>query len=276
MRPDKDLMSLRILFASDVSTGTGKESTVGEITGDDGRGEDWDDFFTRRLVLPDLSLKEPDFCRRGDRVVAVGSVNDDWMVRCYDAHSGAVRWSQSYSLLGESLPGVYDAPIQVAMDDATVVVAGYGSTKAVADELYPKASRDWVVRAYDVETGRLLWSDHSGSPSDTDEANGGVVLIDGRAYVLGFLADAEGAPHTLLRAYDSRSGRVVWNDELSRTSFPGGVTITLAASEGRLTAVSYVNGTRPPGSTGYNSVGVDLLVRTYQIGDDRLEHRLGN
>ena len=64
-------MSLRILFASDVSTGTGKESTVGETTGDDGRGEDWDDFLTRRLVLPDFSLKEPDFCRRGDRVVAV-------------------------------------------------------------------------------------------------------------------------------------------------------------------------------------------------------------
>jgi hypothetical protein len=212
----------------------------------------------------------------GDRVVAVGSVNDDWMVRCYDAGSGTVRWSQTYSLLDQSIAGVYDSPIQVAMDDATVVVAGYGSTKLIADELYPKASRDWVVRAYDAETGRLLWSDHSGSPTDTDEANAGVVLVDGRAYALGFLADAQGAPHTLLRAYDARSGRVVWDDELSRMGFPSGVTITLAASEGRLTAASYVRGTRPPDATGVDLNYVNLLVRTYQIADDGREHWDGN
>ena len=127
----------------------------------------------------------------GDRVVAVGSLNDDWIVRSYEAHSGAVRWSQNYRLLGNSSPGVYDAPIQVATDDDTVVVAGYGSTEAYGTEAYPKASRDWVVRAYDANSGRLLWSDHSGSPIDVDEAEGGVVLVDGRAYVLGLISDSQ-------------------------------------------------------------------------------------
>jgi hypothetical protein len=237
---------------------------------------------TRQLVWGDV-IPDTDhdgyalkIAAHGDRVVAVGSVNDDWMVRSYDANSGAVRWSQTYSLLDQSIAGVYDSPVQMAMDDDTVVVAGYGSSKLIVDEAYPKASRDWVVRAYDAQTGRLLWSDHSGSPTDTDEANGGVVLIDGRAYVLGFLADATGEPHTLLRAYDARSGRVVWDDEIARPSYPAGVTITLAAAEGRLTAVSFVLGTRPPGTTGVEGFGVDLLVRTYQIGEDRLEHRPGN
>ena len=69
----------------------------------------------------------------------------------------------------------------------------------------------------------------------------------------------------MLRAYDARSGRVIWNDQLPQAGYPFGITITLAASEGRLTAVSYVSGTRPAGTTGIDAEGVDLLVRTYQI-----------
>jgi len=220
-------------------------------------------------LIPDSTHDSNTFqvVARGDRVVAIASVNDDWLVRCYDAATGAVRWTQTYSLLGAGIPGMYDAPIQVGMDGSTVVVGGYGSTEIYGTEKYPKASRDWVVRAYDAASGDLLWYDHSGSSTDVDEAEGGIVVYDGRAYALGFLSEIVGDTHTLVRAYDARSGKILWNDSETRGGLPYGITITLAADAGMMTAVSYIKGTRPPGAPNPDSEGSDLLVKTYAISD---------
>jgi glucose dehydrogenase len=237
------------------------------------------DIRTKQLLWRDVM---PDSSQHGfvfkvaadeDRVVAAAIASDNWLVRAYDARTGHILWSRTFSRTGMNVPGMYDAPVQMVLSEDTVLVGGYGSTQVFGTEAYPKASRDWVVRAYNAETGKLLWADVSGSPTDTDEVNGGVVISGGRAYALGFVADANGEPHTLVRAYELRTGRIVWEDTVERGGFPFGVTITLAASGHRLTAASYVQGTRPDGTPPPASYGYDLLLRTYRIkGDEEDGH----
>ena len=163
---------------------------------------------------------------------------------------------------------VLDGPVQLAVAEGTVLAAGYGSTEPFEDETFAHQYRDWVVRAYDAATGRLLWSDHSGSPSGADEANGGALIVGGHAYALGYTTDPQGVQHTLLRAYELRSGRIDWQDEVSAPGNPFGVTVTLSAAGGKLTAASFVQGTRPSGSTYPDSLGRDVLIRTYDISED--------
>ena len=203
---------------------------------------------------------------RGNEVVATVISDDDWLIRAYDAASGTILWSNKFSELpGVSLATIYDGPVQLAMDDDTVLVGGYGSTLPTALETYTKSSRDWVVRAYDARSGTLLWSDVHGSLIDTDEANGGVILANGQAFALGFVANLDRSRHTELRAYEARSGKLLWEDKVDRTGFPFGVTITLAADQGLLAAASYVLGTRPAGTPQPEASGHDLLVRSYSI-----------
>ena len=207
-----------------------------------------------------------------ERVVIGAFVNDDWLIRAYDSHSGTVLWSRTYSRTGQATPGVFDVPVQLALRDGVVVAAGYGSTLAFGTEPYPKASRDWVVNAYSAKSGKTLWQDVTGAPNDIDEVDGGVGIVDDQAIALGFVtsADKNGilSKHTLVRSYDLRSGRVRWQDQIERSGFPFGVTITLAASAGRVTAASFVQGTRPAGTPPPASFGRNLLVRTYRVGDD--------
>ena len=118
------------------------------------------------------------------------------------------------------------------------------------------------MNAYDVKTGRLLWSDVHGAPNDIDEVDGGVVVAGGQVFALGFVSADDGlTTHTEVRAYDAKTGTLLWDDLVDRNGFPFGITVTLAAAEGRLTAVSWVEGTPSPQST-----GVDLLIRSYAIG----------
>jgi hypothetical protein len=228
----------------------------------------WDD------VMPDPTQTGFVFkvVAHDDQVVAAAEANNNWLIRSYDAGTGAIRWSQTYSLIDPSATDVLDGPVQLAVAEGTVLAAGYGSTQPFEDETFPHQYRDWVVRAYDADTGRLLWSDHSGSPTGADEANGGALIVDGHAYALGYTTDSEGVQHTLLRAYELRSGRTIWQDEVSASGNPFGITVTLSAAEGKLTAASFVQGTRPPGTTGLDSLGRNLLIRTYDIGEDTRRH----
>ena len=206
-----------------------------------------------------------------DRVAIGAIVNGDWLVRVYHADSGQVRWTRTWSLTGDANPTVYDAPVVLAMRDGIVVAGGYGSHLPYGSEPYPKASRDWVVRAYAAADGRLLWSDVRGATDDIDEANGGVVIAQGQAVVLGFGAfdDTSGNTHTLVRSYDLRTGALVWEDLEPRVGFAYGVTKTLAGTNGRVAAVSRVQGQRPAGLPRPDSLGVDMLLRIYDLHKGR-------
>src|SRR4051812_28308292 len=41
---------------------------------------------------------------RGDRVFVAAIINDDWLLRAYDAQTGAIQWTTTYSLLGSPVP----------------------------------------------------------------------------------------------------------------------------------------------------------------------------
>jgi hypothetical protein len=224
----------------------------------------WDD------VMPDTSQYGFVFkvVVHEGQVVAAAEASNNWLIRSYDARSGAIRWSQTYSLIDPMATDVLDGPVQLAVDEGTVLAAGFGATESLEDETYPHQFREWVVRAYDADTGRLLWSDRSGTPTGAAEANGGALIVDGHAYALGYITDTQGVQHTLVRAYELRGGRVIWQDEVAASGNPFGVSVTLSAAEGKLSAVSFVQGTRPAGTIGYDSYGRNLLVRTYDISED--------
>jgi outer membrane protein assembly factor BamB len=221
-------------------------------------------------VMPDTSQAGFVFkvVTHDNQVVAAAEASNNWLIRCYDARTGDIRWSQTYSLIDPLAPDVIDGPVQLAVAEGIVLAAGFGAIEPFEDETYPHQFRYWVVRAYDADTGRLLWSDHTGTPTGAAEANGGALIVDGHAYALGYVTDVQGVQHTLVRAYELRSGRVIWQDELAASGNPFGVSVTLSAKDGKLSAVSFVQGTRPPGTTGYDSFGRNLLVRTYDISED--------
>ncbi len=206
-----------------------------------------------------------------DHRVAIGAVvNGDWLLRVYQAETGRVLWTSTWALTGADQT-IYDAPVVLDMRDGVLVAGGYGSHLPFGSEPYPKASRDWAVRAYAVADGRLLWSDVRGSPTDTDEANGGVVIAQGKAVVLGFGAfdDVTGNTHTLVRAYELLTGALAWEQLEPRYGFAFGVSTTLAGANGRVAAVSYVQGSRPAGLPPPDSYGVDMLLRTYDLRGGR-------
>jgi glucose dehydrogenase len=213
---------------------------AGSTSGKDGSDVRAYDARTGALVWEDV-IRDPTgdgfvfkVVARGDRVFVAAINNDDWLIRAYNARTGAVEWTTTYNLLGASVPVVYDGPVQMAVGGDVLAVGGYGSTQVFGTEPYPKASRDWVVRAYDVKTGQLLWSDVHGAPNDIDEVDGGVTVANGQVFALGFISTDDGRTHTELRAYDAKNGTVVWDDIVDRDGLPLGVTITLAAADGQL------------------------------------------
>jgi len=72
-------------------------------------------------------------------------------------------------------------------------------------------NNDFIVRAHDAKTGRLLWQDLV-DVAGGDDAATAVVLHDDRVFVVGRGMDATGGHRLLLRAYNAKSGELAWED----------------------------------------------------------------
>jgi len=131
--------------------------------------------------------------------------DDDWLVQAYDTKTGALLWEDAVDFaLGE------DQPRKVAVGKKQVVVVG-GATNAVSGA----SGEDWAVRAYDAKTGGLLWDDLLDGPSNNDRAvqvalAGKAVLVAGRSQRL---IDPESGNDWMVRAYDVKTGALLWSDE---------------------------------------------------------------
>jgi glucose dehydrogenase len=194
----------------------------------------------------------------GGRVFAVGELDHDWLVRAYRPRSGKLLWERTFALTEE--PAVFDVAWQVATDGKHVVVAGYGSH---ADSF---VARDWVVNAYDAKSGRTLWSDVEDN-GGVDEAVGGVAIHDGQAFVSGAVVNASGGLDVQIRAYDVRSGRVRWEDQVAVASFPPGIWYRgLAVQRDRVTIVGWAQMADDPSIP---ADGLDTIVRTYDASNAR-------
>ena len=133
------------------------------------------------------------------RVVAVGSAqnaagNSDFLVRCYDAKTGALLWKDIVDVAGGD-----DVATSVVVDDNRVIVAGTG--------IDATGGRRLLLRVYVAQTGQLAWEDRPPFISV-----GGLAADGPRVVVAGTSADAAGNSRLAVRAYNAKSGVLDWQD----------------------------------------------------------------
>jgi len=164
----------------------------------------------------------------GSRVFVAGGSTDhmtegDWRIRAYDAGSGDLLWQDVFKVVGD---GLENQAYAIAALDKTVFAAG-GVT--IEGTYY------WVVRAYDQETGGLVWQDQFdvelGPGARGITASGSMVFATGGSF--------NGASGTWIdRAYDAETGQIVWEGRLELSPLgdndQGGRAITF--KEGRVYA----------------------------------------
>jgi hypothetical protein len=140
----------------------------------------------------------------GNRVFVAGygtsaSGNGDWMVRAYDASSGAVLWTDQWDLAGKN-----DMANALAVSGNRVFVTGFGTNAS--------GNIGWLVRAYDASSGAVLWTDQW----DLAGGHSYALALDvsgNRVFVAGFDTNASGNWNWLVRGYDAGTGAVLWTDQ---------------------------------------------------------------
>ncbi len=197
----------------------------------------------------------------GDIVLAVGSigrsmdtwpfVDTDWRLRAYHAQTGELLWQDEPNKGGFFFP---EGASEVVVRDNRAFVAGTGG---VGCGLRPEDPHncDFIVRAYRLETGRLLWEDQrDDGPFDVATA---ISLDDDGVVVAGFGGSACDITATsncdmLLRAYKPAGG-VRWQDRVRRPATDD-VAQGVAAGNGRVFLSGLLYDT---------DFSVDTLVRAY-------------
>lgn len=136
-----------------------------------------------------------------DTLLAVGTdyveeeSSGDIVLKAFDASTGRRRWSRSYG-----------GPRSEALTAGAL--GRKGRTLFVAGTKMRAGRTDWIVAAFSVRTGRVLWErTYGGGGHDAP----GQILFDGRndaIYVAGGVSRRR--PTAAVVAYDSSSGRRLW------------------------------------------------------------------
>jgi outer membrane protein assembly factor BamB len=128
---------------------------------------------------------------RGRRLAAVGLTGTGTaIVRVYDAATGAVRWEDIRS----PAPGLFEFYGTVDVSNKAIYVAGF------IGEDEPFGKRDFLVRAYDLRTGALLFDDRSHSSFGSSAA---AIAVDRhRVFAVGYTVSETSNFDSLSRAYN--------------------------------------------------------------------------
>ncbi len=147
---------------------------------------------------------------QGDRVVAAGSIGDGTdafrlAVRAYDAKTGALLWHDLVDTRGGA-----DAAFSVALNGGRAFVAGTGGAACSA---FVASNCDWLIRAYDQETGAVLWEKQVDRAGGDDQTKF-VVAHGDRVLVAGTAAPAFGAAEAdwWVQVYTAATGALVRED----------------------------------------------------------------
>ena len=140
-----------------------------------------------------------------DRVVTTGVIRSptstDWLVRGYDAATGALRWSDTRDR------GGFDAARVVARDAGVAYVAGFSS--AVDDRI--------ELVAYDLDTGAVRWSRSDVLVGRWVDEVTGIAVADGTVAIVGGVMDPDTFDiDAFVRVHAARDGAPLWSDELGR------------------------------------------------------------
>jgi hypothetical protein len=88
-------------------------------------------------------------------------------------------------------------------DRATAVAAAHGRVVVVGFATHAAGDTDWIVRAHEARTGRILWRDRVAVAGRHEEALA-VAMGEQRVVVAGPAVNADGNMDHVLRAYDAR------------------------------------------------------------------------
>lgn len=160
-----------------------------------------------------VELGPPGIAAAAGRVVAIEQQFDGSFlppgpaaVTAWQATSGELLWRRQ-------LPD--DGSERVV----TAVAAGSGVVALVGDRTREVAPEEWIgeimVLAYDAATGEPLWSDTTNLAGKFDHGRD-IVVRNGRVFVVGTARRSDLAPVAIARAYDARTGALLWQRERPR------------------------------------------------------------
>jgi outer membrane protein assembly factor BamB len=157
--------------------------------------------------------------------VGVGGAprNGDWLVRCYDAATGRVLWAERLEVAGST-----DLAQDAVLVGRRLIVAGDAINLATSQGT--NFDLDWLVRAYDAQTGALRWQDRIMGPSD--DMGLAIASSGSAAIVVGTTGDFPFDMDTRVRAYRPTSGEILWQDTIEARNALSGVAV--AAEGGRV------------------------------------------
>ena len=192
----------------------------------------------------------------GPRVIGAGPFgtpgDEDFYVRALDRRSGEPVWEDRWAGSAEA----WDRALDVVAASKRVFVAGHLNNSGTGD--------DFALRAYDRNSGRVLWS--------VEEARGRAVALAALktaagceaghlVFVAGWIESDVTGEDFVVRAYHDSTGSVLWEDRVD-----GGMGLDdraqgIAASNGRVYAVGHLR----------NHEGVtDYTVRAYDAASGAL------
>jgi outer membrane protein assembly factor BamB len=191
---------------------------------------------------------------QGNVVVATGDVDPkrgelDWFVRAHDANTGVTLWEDRVGAPG------FNRAQEVAVDAGRVFAAGWLFT--------PAHGFDFVVRAYDLNSGAFLWQQRvdRGGFNEFAEA---VVAHDGRVFVAGRVLGATGSSDFALFAFDAQTGEPLWES----VTDPSGlrlvdIAVALRAQGDRVFVAGTIFAVDPDSGEDFNLASNALLVRAH-------------
>lgn len=180
------------------------------------------------------------------RTFAVGYLlgyGRDALVRAYETKTGRLLWEDRVNR------GVDDFASGVVTDGRLVYVSGMS--------VLPGHGSDWTLRAYEAETGAVVWDTTWDLAGGSDVPRGTAIAVsNGRVFLGGFATNRAGNTDWVVRAYDASDGALLWHDQRDMAGDTDGAH-TLAADNDAVYA----------GGSGYRGSTATTVLRALDARD---------
>ena len=180
----------------------------------------------------------------GYRVLVAGIVDNDFAVRAYNIRTGELLWEDRFN--GD--PNRSNQANAIVAHKNCVYVAG-----SVGED----SSSYFIVRAYHIKNGKLLWQDQvTGDPNGYSGAHAiGISKNRKRLFVAGEIFNGNNSD-VLLSAYNAKTGQLLWQDLFNGEEDGDDIANALTVDEHRVFVAGKIN---PKDS--------DFFVRVYHAGN---------